>query len=289
MNNDFFHNPVLTNECLNFLITDRDGFYLDCTLGGGGHVKAILDNTSEQAKAVGIDRDPDALVFAGRRLANYRDRFKAVRGNFSEIKNLLGTQQFSGILFDLGISSYQLDTPERGFSYNRNGPLDMRMDPDIDCSAAGLINKTPLLKLDRLFKEFGEERLHKKAAKAICKERAGHSLKTTWDLKRVLEKSGLGHPKSLSRIFQAVRIAVNQELSSLQKALNDSLSLLKKTGNLVVITYHSLEDRIVKQFMKDRNKADLIILTKKPLRPGEDEITANKRSRSAKMRVAQKI
>lgn len=261
-----YHIPVLLNEAIEQLRVQPGKKYIDCTYGGGGHARAI-----ERAGGVvlGIDQDPEAKA--------------PVHGNFAHLKGIAqkaGFEKVSGILFDLGVSSYQLETPERGFSFNQEGPLDMRMNPSVGPTAADLINAASEKELANLFWRLGGERASRLIAKAVI---AARPLRTTNQLAviilRVRRKSKTDRTHPATRVFQALRIAVNDELASLEAALPQAVELLEPGGRLVVISFHSLEDRIVKKFMK---KSLLI-------RPNEQEITANPRARSAKMRVYEKI
>ncbi|MEG0768134.1 MAG: 16S rRNA (cytosine(1402)-N(4))-methyltransferase RsmH, partial [Clostridia bacterium] len=251
----FHHQPVLLSEVLEWLDPVPGGIYVDGTLGGGGHSEAILQKMEGQGHLYGIDRDPEAIVAATERLGTYA-AFTAITGNFHDVKTLLHAQNVSrldGMLLDLGVSSHQLDTADRGFSYHADAPLDMRMDPTQTLTAATLVNTLDAQALTQILREYGEEKWAARIAQILLEHRAKSPLKTTGDLvhaidaaipKRVRSKDE-GHPAR--RSFQALRIAVNDELGPLKQALEDAVSLLKPGGKLCVITFHSLEDRIVKQ------------------------------------------
>jgi len=303
---DFKHVPVMPDQCLRLLQLDKrpDGVFVDGTLGGGGHTELIL--TRSRARVVGIDRDAEAIFAAGKRLAPYGDRFTAVKGNNIDIPQILKEQNIAavdGILLDLGVSSYQLDTPERGFSFHADAPLDMRMDQSAKLTAKEVVNTYSQEELARILFEYGEERWAKRIAEFIVKARP---LETTMDLVRVIDNAvpkavrrEVSHPAR--RSFQALRIEVNGELSGLQPALENACSCLNEGGRLVVITFHSLEDRIVKQtFQKMQNpcicppktpvcvcgrKPLGFVVTRKPETADEAELDANMRSRSAKLRA----
>jgi 16S rRNA (cytosine1402-N4)-methyltransferase len=305
----FVHIPVLAAQVKEHLLTDPDGIYFDATLGTGGHAEVILSELSCRGMLVGIDKDKEAIDFAENRLEKFRGRFKFAQLSFSEIPHLLKRlkiKKVSGFLFDLGICSLQLDKPERGFSYNLEGPLDMRMNQNQKLSAYEVVNDYPLRDLIKIFKEYGQERFSSLIAKALVKRRDRQNLKTTSQLKEIVESviNPRYRIKSLSRIFQAIRIEVNQEIDELKKGLDFAVNYLLPGGRLCFISYHSLEDRIVKaEFSKlskgcvcppdfpvciCQSKAVLKIITRKPIRPDEDEIEKNPRSKSAKLRVAMK-
>src|SRR3989338_200152 len=292
-----YHRSVLLGEAIDALEVKRDEWYLDCTLGDGGHSLEII---KRDGKVVGIDTDPEALARAQKRFSEEgikEDRFKLVLGNFRDLKNLLPASQrgeqtetkFAGVLFDLGVSSLQLETPERGFSFGKEGPLDMRMDPSLQVQAKDLLQVLSRKELYELFKNLGEEKYSWALANALVSAR---EIKTTVELARMVER-GVGgkrdkvHPAT--RVFQALRIAVNSELDSLSEALPQALEVLNKNGRIVVISFHSLEDRIVKNLFK-RWKSEGMgeVITKKPVMPSKMEVDENPRSRSAKMRIFQK-
>jgi len=270
------HIPVLSNKVVEFLNPQTGKTYLDCTYGFGGHATK-LKVQSAKCKVIGIDRDRD--------IGTSEDQI--IRGNFGDLKDLV-KEKVDGILFDLGVSSYQIDEPSRGFSIRFDAPLDMRMDKSQKLTAYDLIVKSDEEELGRIFKEYGEERFSKRIARKV-KEKLP---KTTFELKEIVEKAIPGWKKreSVARIFQALRIAVNDELENLKKGLAAAVPLLNPGGRIVVISYHSLEDRIVKWFFKEQEKDGILkILTKKPVRAEEEEQKENPRSRPAKLRAAEKL
>ena len=302
-----YHEPVLLGETLALLAPAPGKLFVDGTLGGGGHTEAFL---KAGALVVGIDQDPQALAFAGERLAGFGERFTPVRANFEEIGTVLdglGIAGIDGALLDIGVSSWQLDTPERGFSFQENGPLDMRMNPDAPLSAADLVNTLPEAELVRIFREYGEEPAARRIAQQIAKDREVRPFETTFDLVRSVEtvhpRRGRTHPAT--KVFQALRIAVNRELEVLDTALAAFSARLNPGGRFGVITFHSLEDRRVKTFFKAgstewldrpewpaprRNPAfQFRLLTPKPAVASEAEQSRNPRSRSAKLRVIEKL
>ncbi|OGB87090.1 16S rRNA (cytosine(1402)-N(4))-methyltransferase [candidate division WOR-1 bacterium RIFCSPLOWO2_02_FULL_46_20] len=273
---DYQHIPVLLKESIAFLNVKPKGTYVDCNLGSGGHAEKI------KAKVIGIDMDQEAINSAKARLKN----IACVHDNFRNIKKIV-KEPVDGILFDLGLSSYQIDEASRGFSLQNDGPLDMRMDKTQKLTAAHIINNLKQEEMEKIFKEFGEERFSHRIAKAIINKRPFYS---TFELKEIVEKAIPTWKKreSVTRIFQSLRIAVNQELASLEIALKDAITLLKPGGRLVVLSYHSLEDRIVKHTLRQAKQAGrLNILTKKPIMASEEEIASNPRARSAKLRAAE--
>ena len=307
---EFKHIPVMLEPCMELLnLSERpDGLFVDGTLGGGGHTEEILKRTT--GKVMGIDRDWDALRAAGARLSPFGERFVPVHGNYANVVSLLhsvGQDRIDGMLMDLGVSSYQLDNPERGFSFHNDAPLDMRMDQTAELTAEIVLNTYPEKELIRIISQYGEEKWAVRIAKFIV---AARPLKTTMDLVKVIdaavpaaERRKVSHPAR--RTFQAIRIEVNSELSLLEPALRDAVSCLKPGGRLVVITFHSLEDRIVKQtFQNMQNpctcppKAPICTCGKKPVakvlaggavKPSKDEVEMNPRARSAKLRVVEKL
>ncbi len=305
-----YHRPVLVEEVVGLLVVESAGVYVDATLGGGGHAEAILRSLGPQGRVVGIDRDHEALAFATERLAAFGERFCAIHARFSELREALaacGIDSVSGVLFDLGVSSHQLDTPSRGFSFDRPGPLDFRMDTRSPFTAADVVNTWSEKELAEVFKKYGEERRSRKIARAIVTARARRRLETTADLAEVVRSVTpvALRAKTLARVFQAIRIVVNEELQELERGLAAALDLLKPGGRLVVIAYHSLEDRIVKQFFKKEEPhcicppeqpvctcgrpGRLRILTRKPVVAGDEEIKQNPRARSARLRAAEKL
>lgn len=305
-----YHYPVLSEKVIEYLITDRSGIYIDATLGTGGHAEAVLEELNEGGKLLGIDRDSDSLKISKERLRRFGKKVDFFNQSYSHLPEILKSQNLkmiSGVLFDLGLSSYQLENPERGFSYSIEGPLDMRFDQSEGTKALDVLNEYPAEELTRIFREYGEERFSKKIAQAIVQNRRIKKIKTTKELKDIV-KSILkmkGDIKTLSRIFQALRIEVNDELSELKKGLDAGIEALVPGGRVCVISYHSLEDRIVKNKFSELakgcicppnfpvcicgGKKELSILTRKPVVPGEKEIEENPRARSAKLRVAEKI
>ena len=310
---NFQHEPVLLQEVLQWMNVRRGGVYCDGTLGGGGHSVAILKASGGTAVLYGIDRDETAIAAATERLQGYPG-FHAVRGNFHDGKTLLeeaGAGLLDGVLLDLGVSSPQLDTPERGFSYHTDAPLDMRMDRSRGMTAADFLNTASEREIARVIREYGEEKWAVRIAKIICEHRAEKPMETTFDLvdavdaaipKQVRRKDD-GHPAR--RTFQAVRIAVNDELAPLDQALKDFTGCLKPGGRICVITFHSLEDRIVKNCFRTMEhpcicppKAPICTCGRKPsvkvlgggaVAPTAEETERNPRARSAKLRVAEKI
>jgi 16S rRNA (cytosine1402-N4)-methyltransferase len=292
------HLPVLLTETLDLLQPERGGVFVDGTLGLGGHAEALL-NRAEGAGAtvrlIGIDKDPYALELAEERLG---ERVQYLQGTFAEIERLRTKkiiQAADGILLDIGVSSYQIDTPERGFSFQQEGPLDMRMDQDGGVTAKSIIASWPERRLAQLFTDYGEERLAAKIAAAIVAERKVRPITTTTQLAALISaqyhpSQRYKRPHPATRVFQALRIEVNQELPELETAIPQALALLAPGGVLAVITFHSLEDRIVKYaFRAAAESPEFTLLTKKPIMPGRVEQVANPRSRSAKLRGIQRI
>ncbi|MCC5926631.1 MAG: 16S rRNA (cytosine(1402)-N(4))-methyltransferase RsmH [Bacteroidetes bacterium] len=297
-----YHDPVLCKETVDVLITDPNGIYIDGTLGGGGHTTALLQHLSEKAQVYGIDQDDDALKTATQRIND--QRFKAVKGNFGYMDVLLPSSlkgKITGILLDIGVSSYQIDEGSRGFSFREDGPLDMRMDPRSPLSAAVVVNNYDPAELTRILFAYGEERFSRKITEAIVNRRP---VETTAGLRAAVEAvvKGPHVNKSLARVFQAIRIEVNQELDMLRLALEKSVSMLAEGGRIAVMSYHSLEDRLVKHFFRSGNMDGIIekdfyghdIRPLEPVKPAlitpsEEEIHRNPRARSARLRVAQRI
>lgn len=305
-----YHTPVLAEETLSFLINSTTGTYVDVTLGGGGHADAILRKLDHNGRLVGFDADDDALQFSSERLARFGQQATFRKGNFSDLKSNLsrcGVKEVDGVLFDLGVSSYQLDEPSKGFSFNSAGPLDMRMDRHQSLTGQDVVNEYDKDRLATIIWQFGEERYSRRIAKAIVEARMEKPITTGKDLAHVLAEV-VGErflTKTLARVFQAVRIEVNGELQNLTSGLAEAIDVLRPGGRLVVIAYHSLEDRIVKDTMKFASAtsvagvskflpptaltARLKILTKKCVEPRESEIRSNPRARSAKLRAAEKL
>ena len=303
---DAIHRPVMRAEAVRFLAPDRGGIYVDGTVGLGGHAAAILA-AGPEVRLIGIDRDPQALRYAAARLAQFGDRVRLVHGNYrdlAEILSDLGIDAIDGFLLDLGLSSLQLDAPERGFSFRADGPLDMRMDPTQKTSAADLVNEASVEELARILRDYGEERFAGRIARAIV---AARPIETTRALAEIVRRAipRRFHERRIdpaTRTFQALRIAVNDELRNLQDGLAAGFAALRPGGVIVVISFHSLEDRIVKRFFRKlatpRYESlapgpplppQAEVLTKKPLRPSEEEIGENPRARSAKLRACRKL
>ncbi len=294
------HVPVLAEEICQWLIQKQDGIYVDCTLGVGGTSLIILKNSGKNAYLVGMDRDPEALAYAEKNLARYADNIKLYNGNYSHIIDLVhqaGFEKVDGIVFDLGVSSLQLDKPERGFSFYSEGPLDMRMNQTEGPKAADLVNMLPEQELADLIFVYGEERFSRRIARAIVQSRKTYNMDTTQSLVAVI-KGAVPHAYRKGRIhcatrtFQALRIRVNQELDLLQPALQDAVNLLKEGGRLCVVAFHSLEDRVVKHTFRALARGEhptMAVLTKRPVTADELEIQQNPRARSAKLRVATRL
>ena len=305
------HQSVLEGEILKHLDLEEGSLIVDGTLGDGGHTELILKNTTG-VKVLAIDRDLDAIERAGKRLAPFKNRTILVHENFSNIKSILkkaNVMSINGLLLDLGVSSPQLDSPERGFSFMRNGPLDMRMDSTQKTTAADLLVNLSDRELVFTIKEYGEERYPKRIVRAIRKAQIQNAITTTHQLSNIissvihLSRSTKIHPAT--RTFQALRIAVNNELEHIKKTLSDSIEILNASARIMVISFHSLEDRIIKNFFKDEEKgcicppkipicscghiARLKIITRKPVTPTAEEIQSNSRASSAKMRVAERV
>ncbi|MDE3019282.1 MAG: 16S rRNA (cytosine(1402)-N(4))-methyltransferase RsmH [Nitrospirota bacterium] len=294
------HIPVLAEEVVRGLGCRPGGRYVDCTVGYGGHAALILDRSAPDGVLIGMDQDEAALRAAGERLRPYAGRMRLVRGNFQELKQqlrALGVAEVDGVMFDLGVSSAQLDEPARGFSFLADGPLDMRMDLRASLTAATLVNELPEQELADVIYRYGEERYSRRIARAIVRARAVQPLARTLELADVVRGSvpppyRHGRIHCATRTFQALRIAVNRELDVLEGALKDAVEVLAPGGRLCVISFHSLEDRIVKQTFRSLSRGDapcLSLLTKKPLVASEDERAANPRARSAKLRIAERL
>ncbi|MDP0490654.1 MAG: 16S rRNA (cytosine(1402)-N(4))-methyltransferase RsmH [Verrucomicrobiota bacterium JB023] len=296
-----YHVSVLREETIAVFGPLAGKRVLDGTLGGGGHSQALL---AAGASVIGLDRDEDALAYASRRLEGYGDRFRAVHLNFSQMEEAVEPASLDGVLLDLGVSSWQLDEAERGFSFQKDGPLDMRMDRSKGETAADLVNTWAEEDLANVFYRFGEEKASRKIAAAIAKARQQESFTRTLQLADCVASAmgGRGRKHPATRVFQALRIAVNAELDEVEKALRASLNVLKPGGVLAVITFHSLEDRLVKNFMRDRSRQwldrpewpeprpnpdwALVPITRKAVSAGAEELAANPRSRSAHLRAA---
>ena len=305
------HESVFGREVFENLNLERDSLIVDGTLGDGGHTELLLKNTTN-VRVLGIDRDMRAIERAEKRLASFRSRITLVHGNFSDIKIILkkaNLMNVDGLILDLGVSSPQLDSPNRGFSFMRNGPLDMRMDSSQKITAADLLVELSDEKLVSIIKEYGEERFSKRIVRAIRQAQTKSSIKTTLQLSNIISTAVHAsrqykiHPAT--RTFQALRIAVNGELEHIKKALVDSVDILQESARVIVISFHSLEDRIVKNFFKNEEKdcvcppkfpicscgkkQRLKIITRKPIIPTAEELTRNSRSSSAKLRVGERV
>jgi 16S rRNA (cytosine1402-N4)-methyltransferase len=310
---DFYHLPVLALEVVQGLKLKPGGVYVDCTLGGGGHSELILQGTGPDGCLVALDQDPEALFAAKIRLASYEPRVIFVKSNFSrlaEVLDGLGIVTVDGVLFDLGTSSYQLDNPVRGFSYQHDAPLDMRMDPEREITAGMLVNNMTAEELTEVIKKYGEERWASRIAEFICEERKRSPIETTGALVEIIKKAipaGARRegPHPAKRTFQALRIAVNGELEILEAAVKSAVHVLKPGGRVCVITFHSLEDRIIKDLFRELaspctcprdfpvcvcgGRKVLRVVTTKPVLPSEDELKINPRARSAKLRTGEKV
>jgi 16S rRNA (cytosine1402-N4)-methyltransferase len=297
----YFHRPVMLKEVVRFLNPQPVGIYVDGTLGGGGHTERIAVKLGEKGRIIGIDQDKDALEAAKKRLASCGKKIVFIHDNFKNLEKILeniSIDKIDGILLDLGVSSYQFDNPMRGFSFKNNSSniLDMRMDRQQRLSALEVVNQYSEQDLRKIFFEYGEEPFSRQVARNIIIRRRAKQIKTVEELLDVIK--GATPPKYrysrrrhfATKIFQALRIEVNQELEALRQVLPQAVSRLKKGGRLVVISFHSLEDRIVKHFFREnKDKGAVDILTKKPIMPTQEEIALNPRATSAKMRVIQKI
>ncbi|MBQ9848825.1 MAG: 16S rRNA (cytosine(1402)-N(4))-methyltransferase RsmH [Clostridia bacterium] len=307
---DFKHISVLLYETVDSLNIKPDGVYVDCTLGGAGHTSLILSRLDENGRVIGIDRDDDALANAKEKIKD--ERLITVKENFENINaavSLAGFEKVDGIIMDLGVSSHQLDVAERGFSYMQDAPLDMRMDRTAPLSAYEVVNDYPERELVSIFKDYGEEKFASKIASKIAEARKNKPIETTLELAEIISsaipakfKHESGHPAK--RCFQAIRIEVNAELEAIPKAIEDGIELLNEGGRMSIISFHSLEDRLVKNgFQKAERpctcphdfpvcvcgkKQKVRIITKKPILPSEEELAVNKRSHSAKLRVCEK-
>lgn len=310
---EFKHYSVLLEETIDNLNIKPDGVYVDGTLGGGGHSYQICRRLTDGGRLIGIDQDKDAIAAAGERLKEFEDRVTIVRSNYSNMKNVLQDleiEKVDGIVLDLGVSSFQLDTPERGFTYrSEDAPLDMRMDDRQKLTAKDIVNEYSEAELFRIIRDYGEDRFAKNIAKHIVAARKDKPIETTGELNRIISgaipmkvQATGGHPSK--RTYQAIRIELNHELDVLKDTLDDMIDLLNEDGRLCIITFHSLEDRIVKSnFKKNENpctcpssfpvcvcgkKSKGRVVTRKPILPSEEELEANSRSKSAKLRVFEK-
>jgi 16S rRNA (cytosine1402-N4)-methyltransferase len=287
------HQPVLLEEAMELLAVSAGGLWVDGTVGLGGHAQEILRRSAPDGRLLGLDRDPQALALAARRLADQAARVRLLRADYRELPGLLGGERPRGVLLDLGVSSLQLDAPERGFSFQREGPLDMRMDPDGPRSAADLVNGLPERELADLIFRYGEERASRRIARAIAYARARAPLRTTTELaavvRRAIPRRGRRGIDPATRTFQALRIAVNGELEGLDRCLESLAGTLAEGGRLAVIAFHSLEDRQVKHTFRALAGQGFRLLTRKPLRPGPEEERRNPRARSARLRGLERM
>ncbi len=306
---EFIHKSVLLEETIDGLNVKPDGIYVDGTLGGGGHSYEVCARLGEKGSIIGIDQDEAAIAAAGIRLKDFREKVTIVRSNYCNMKSVLhglGIDKADGIMLDLGVSSYQLDTAERGFSYREDAPLDMRMDRRQTTTARDIVNGYSEMDLYCVIRDYGEDKFAKNIARHIVRERSRRPIETTGELTEIIrgaipmkyQKKG-GHPAK--RTFQAIRIELNKELEVLKNSLDDMIEILNSGGRLCIITFHSLEDRIVKNaFRKNENPCTCPsdfpvcvcgkvskgrVITRKPVLPGEAEISANSRAKSAKLRI----
>ncbi len=308
----FAHTSVLLKETIEHLVIKPDGIYVDGTLGGGGHSEVILEHITT-GKLIGIDQDRDALKAASERLSRFGDRFMPVHANFSEIAAVLdrlGIEAVDGIVLDLGVSSYQLDTGERGFSYMQEGPLDMRMNQDQALGAWQVVNTYTEEQLTKIIRDYSEEKWAKRIATFIVKAREDGAIDSTEDLVRIIKqaipaKARQDGPHPAKRTFQAIRIEVNNELGILEETVRGAVPRLREGGRFCVITFHSLEDRIIKQTFRDLSKDCVCppempmcrcntiplvrVITRKSVEPSAEELEENPRARSARLRVAERI
>lgn len=308
----FKHTTVLLNEAIEGLAIKESGIYVDCTLGGAGHSKMIAAKLGDEGKLYSLDQDDAALRTAKEKLAQFGSKVELIKTNFKYIKDVLqdrGIDKVDGVLFDLGVSSPQLDEGERGFSYQHDAPLDMRMDQSSEVDAGLIINAWSEAELVKIFYQYGEEKFAKRIAKNIVLYRSNKRIESTGELAEIIKQAipaaaRRTGPHPAKRTFQAIRIAVNDELNVFKEALHDAISLLNDRGRIAVITFHSLEDRICKSVFTEyargcicppdfpicacNQKPIIKVITKKPLLPGEEELANNRRARSAKLRVAEK-
>ncbi|WP_459911052.1 16S rRNA (cytosine(1402)-N(4))-methyltransferase RsmH [Desulfotomaculum defluvii] len=310
---EFKHVSVLLNESIEGLKINPQGIYVDCTLGGAGHSLEILKRLGPEGKLIGIDQDPAAIANAAEKLQGFAGQFYGIKRNFLQLSQVLQEMEIGlvdGFLFDLGVSSYQLDTPERGFSYMHDAELDMRMGPDQPTDAKELVNSLSEEELTSIIRKYGEDRWAKRIASFIVKERKIKPITTTGELVAIIKAAvpaGARRegPHPAKRTFQALRIAVNNELDILENTIKDAVAFLKPGGRICVITFHSLEDRIIKETFKKLakpctcppafpvcvcgKKSQIKIITSKPIEPSQEELSGNPRARSAKLRIAEKL
>lgn len=305
-----YHIPVLYHECIDNLVINKDGVYLDCTLGGGGHSEGILKALSEKGRLISIDQDDQAIEFAKKRLEKYGSKWMVFKNNFENLDIVLysaGVDKVDGILMDIGVSSTQLDDPSRGFSYRYDTKLDMRMNQNSKLSAYEVVNEYSEEELARIIYEYGEERNSRKIARFICETRVEKPIETTGELVTIIKRAyparAQKHPAK--KTFQAIRIEVNRELEVLDRAIDKAIDALKVGGRLGIITFHSLEDRLVKNKFRDLatackcppglpvcvcgGKAKVKLITRKPIIPNEEEIEFNNRAHSSKLRVVERL
>lgn len=307
----FSHKSVLLEETIEGLNIKENGTYVDGTLGGGGHAFHVCERLSGKGRFIGIDQDAAAIQAAGIRLLPYQDKIKIdiIRSNYQKTPQVikeLGINGVDGIVLDLGVSSYQLDTPDRGFTYREDAPLDMRMDQRQEMTARDIVNDYPEMELFRVIRDYGEEKFAKNIAKHICMARKDKVIETTFELNDIIKaaipiraRSAGGHPSK--RTFQAIRIELNQELTILEQSVDQMIDLLNPRGRICIITFHSLEDRIVKRIFRTNENPCTCppdfpkcvcgkvskgkVITRKPVLPSEEELEANRRSKSAKLRI----
>ncbi len=313
MTKSSFHEPVMLRETVDSLGCRPGGVYFDGTLGGGGHAYEILTRTAPDGVLVGVDRDIDALSEARRRLETFSERILLVKGNFADIKNILsglGIEKVRGILLDLGVSSHQFDTPDRGFGFSLNAPLDMRMDQEGGLTAFDIVNSFPEEKLKKIIKDYGEEMMPGRIVRAISERRKLSPIRTTGELAAIVAGALPGHLKNkrihpATKTFQALRIAVNDELANLHEAIENGIDMLEQGGRFSVISFHSLEDRMVKNLFRSwekgcicppgfpvctcNRKSKLKVPVKRAIMPRDAEIASNPRARSARLRTAIRI
>jgi 16S rRNA (cytosine1402-N4)-methyltransferase len=294
------HIPVMADETMHFLKPVSDGVFIDCTVGAGGHSERILELSSPAGRVVAIDRDRDAIEVAQRKLRTYGERIRFVRADFGDLSRIsddLGIGQVDGIVMDLGVSSMQLSDPVRGFSFLLDAPLDMRMDRDDSLTAYDVVNTRSADELSDIFRTYGEERWARRIARRIVKSRKRSEIATTTELANIIRSAVPSRRQRIhpaTRVFQALRIYVNHELDSLERGLISAIEILKPGGRICVISFHSLEDRLVKWTFRDHTAGKgkgraLNILTRKPVIPGDKELGRNPRSRSAKLRAAEAL
>ena len=305
-----YHTPVLTQEVLTYLLTAKNGYYVDGTLGGGGHAKAVLERLDRLGKVIGIDLDDDALAASRERLAQFGDHAIIVKENFRNIKFVLsqhGVNTVQGVLLDLGVSSFQIDESDKGFSFRADAQLDMRMDRHQQVDAKQVVNQYDEQPLADILWKYGEEKHARRIARAMVHYRIQHPIESTGQLAAIIERTVGGQflNKTLARVFQAVRIEVNNEMENLRHAIRDCIDVLNPGGRIVVLSYHSLEDRLIKEAFRAASAHSipsghkivpdtpvqpvLNVLTRKPVTASEEEMAANPRSRSAKLRAAEKV